>query len=399
MCTEAVIDYLNWEVVTKVRVYSEIPIEFPVITVCNLNPWTGNASVDLMRRIYEEKNNKTFNESLTQIKNLADYRKYFEREAANPLFGDENRKKLGPTLDDMLLYCLFNNNECESSDFEWFYTIDYGNCFRFNSGKNASGYHVPKKFIQREGDWSALELDLFLPENQQMAEINYKRGVRVYIENSSYLHSTFANGIDVKPGTFTEIIMKKQITERLSKPYSNCQSSFPPEFASLPFLAGIAYREKDCAYLCIQRETIKRCNCFDSWYERIDDKTSPCLTEEEIICADSYFLDLYNNGKSKECAELCLPECYSVSYEATYSASNSPSRRYYDHTLKYNEFLDQSFRQEGIQNFTYENLRERFVSLKVYFNDLSYLKISELKKTTASDLVANIGNTFNKTLF
>jgi len=92
MCTEAVLDYLDWEVLTKVRVYSEIPIEFPVITVCNLNPWTGNLSVDLMRKIYEEKNNKSFNESLTRIKNLDRYRLYFEREAANPSFGDENRK-------------------------------------------------------------------------------------------------------------------------------------------------------------------------------------------------------------------------------------------------------------------------------------------------------------------
>jgi hypothetical protein len=41
MVTRAVLDYLKNDVVTKIRVYKEIPAEFPTITICNINPLTS----------------------------------------------------------------------------------------------------------------------------------------------------------------------------------------------------------------------------------------------------------------------------------------------------------------------------------------------------------------------
>jgi len=51
MVTKSVMDYLNHDVVTKIRVFNEAPIEFPTITICNLNPFTTNASIEYINNM------------------------------------------------------------------------------------------------------------------------------------------------------------------------------------------------------------------------------------------------------------------------------------------------------------------------------------------------------------
>jgi hypothetical protein len=38
--------------------------------------------------------------------------------------------KMGLSLDDILINCVFNAISCSSKDFEWYFDITYGNCYK-----------------------------------------------------------------------------------------------------------------------------------------------------------------------------------------------------------------------------------------------------------------------------
>ncbi len=44
-------------------------------------------------------------------------------QAKNPSFGDENRRALGLTMQDMLIKCSFAETRCTAEDFQWLVMI------------------------------------------------------------------------------------------------------------------------------------------------------------------------------------------------------------------------------------------------------------------------------------
>lgn len=147
----------------------DIPLDldyFPAVTVCNKNPFDSSKSKTLkyLKSILNKYNiltNLTISGS-----NEEDFKTIFLfRRSLNLLKSNviaENYKNsselygLRYTLDDMLISCFFNGVECNSSDFYYFYTFDYGNCFTFNSALNGNTHTTSKT-----GPRTGLSLELF----------------------------------------------------------------------------------------------------------------------------------------------------------------------------------------------------------------------------------------------
>ena len=52
----------------------------------------------------------------------------------NANFTEQQRKSLSWDLAQVLTSCTFNGVKCDvQNDFEWYFSVDYGNCYRFNS--------------------------------------------------------------------------------------------------------------------------------------------------------------------------------------------------------------------------------------------------------------------------
>ena len=60
------------------------------------------------------------------------------------------KESLGMTMDDMLISCYFNGVACNSSDFIYFRTHDFGNCYTFN------GLVTDVKQVSRTGTGTGL---------------------------------------------------------------------------------------------------------------------------------------------------------------------------------------------------------------------------------------------------
>jgi hypothetical protein len=141
-----ILSFLDYEVTTLSREFYETPVTFPKVSICNINTFTTKYSFDLFQQLNVAQNytQNIYDDNL--MKDLSRYRKnqmaITEKNILNGLainFTDSEKKMLTHDLSDLLLNCQFNYEPCSASDFLWEYDLNYGNCYSFNSGFNATG--------------------------------------------------------------------------------------------------------------------------------------------------------------------------------------------------------------------------------------------------------------------
>ena len=88
--------------------------------------------------------------------------------------------------------------ECNESDFEYIFDINYGNCYRFNSGPEL------KKVIA-SGDTSGLQLGFYLGEQDKNRLLTYSTGIYLAIHNNSFQSILPDNGLNIPTSQLTSI--------------------------------------------------------------------------------------------------------------------------------------------------------------------------------------------------
>lgn len=128
-----VVVYLEYGVLINQEVVSEPPVDFPVVTVCNLNAFDKRNAQSYINQVLA-KNNISYVSDInrinippTQVNNLIK-----ASIIGNKTFTESDIINMGFTIDYMLLTCYFNNIPCNQSDFRRIYDFDYTNCWQFN---------------------------------------------------------------------------------------------------------------------------------------------------------------------------------------------------------------------------------------------------------------------------
>ena len=103
---KSIITYFTYGVSTTSRSIYETPTLFPKVTFCNLNQYATEYAYNLSQKGVSSGNN----------------------------LSNEDKRKLGHDLKDILIECWFNLNLCNWTDLSWSYDNTYGNCYTFNSG-------------------------------------------------------------------------------------------------------------------------------------------------------------------------------------------------------------------------------------------------------------------------
>ena len=127
-------DYYSYEVVFKIEIVNEKPIEFPAITICNANPFTTLSAQDLLNNITTfnyAKNVNTF--SSDGIFNVSFVYEMGRMYASRNQYKTVDKKRFGTELNISQKY--FNNQLLTSSDFTWYFNYFYGNCQQFNANR------------------------------------------------------------------------------------------------------------------------------------------------------------------------------------------------------------------------------------------------------------------------
>ena len=386
-------DYLQHETVSKIEYITEIPTKFPTVSFCNLNPFVTNFSEQWMISILPSLG---YNNSLDKLIKAENIYYLSLLNLATQLFlnkedhGYAIRKLLGYNLSSLLIECHYNQENCDYKNFKWYYDLNYGNCFSFNSGYDESDKELKILENLKPGPKNGLKLQFFLRPGQNKYSAGINEGLRVFIHNNSVNPSTLT-GINVEPSKRTDIAIQRTFIQKEPDPYSDCISLENFDSYYYKFLIGLnrTYRQQDCFDLCLQKKVIEECKCFDMNFPMIYNSTQ-CISLVDYFCSLNVS---YNFKKSKiddECLKLCPLECESIKYDLLISNAGVLSENGY---FIYKNLINNISAKYGEYNLSYDEVKKRLVVVDIYYSDMSYIKISEAPKTSFFDLLSNLGGT------
>lgn len=394
---KGVSDYLEYKVNSKISFKREVPLLFPAVTVCNKNPFISNFSKKFIEESFDKIGIKDYIN--TQI-----FRNIFSEE--NKLQSNimvlrlflqvltlgldlENRKNLSYPFNKFILSCYFSSKECYEDDFEWYFSLTYGNCFRFNTGRNSAGKTIPLKYSNMPGKFYGLALQLNTGTPEHLEILSKSDGIRIMINNNSDTPQS-DEGIDVSTGVQTSIQVKKIVNVHLPKPYSNCIDKNQIDKAI--FLGRIlniyntTYRHDICYLYCFQLMIVETCECdFQGLFTVKYNKS--CTSVDKIKCLTMNFIKLMESFKHKECLNNCPPECEDISFSLSISSSLYPSKNFFK-ALKHNQKIKDIFSNKS---FTLSDLREKISFVIIYFEKLNYMTIEDSPNMLFFNLMASIG--------
>ena len=126
---KSISNYLDNEVVTKIKVLWQQPAEFPTVIVCNLNRLATINDKKISDKFYE------------MFQNLSSFKKQYYFAFWTYNLSQKTNHSQGLKLKELITECLFGGIECNyDNDFVDVYDYSYGKCFKFNSGTNSSGH-------------------------------------------------------------------------------------------------------------------------------------------------------------------------------------------------------------------------------------------------------------------
>jgi hypothetical protein len=170
--TQTILEFLQFNVSTEVRLVDADAMELPTITICNKNKLSTNLSIDFMNKIIEKESLKPAKRDNYDfdIKNSVRFELKYDQ--AKYIFADipfEMREKMTKSIQDMLIECKFDMKSCNASDFEWIFNAKYGNCYRFNAKRNG--------FVKRANSEFGLILNLYLGQPPELDYLGLEKGI------------------------------------------------------------------------------------------------------------------------------------------------------------------------------------------------------------------------------
>jgi hypothetical protein len=373
-------DYLNYDVVTRVRISNEKVSEFPSVTLCNTNALVSNET------------DKLVNELMPLLKDQNDKVKdilllHLSMSKINDEFTKEQKQALSYSINETLLRCRFQASECKAVS--WYFDRTYGNCIKFNSGFNIEEQNIPILTTRTGGERSGLIVLYFLGYSNLNDNVPLAKGLLVKIDKSSNL-VYLDDALTIPANAVTSIAIKRTVIKKLGPPFGDCMPDLTKSESYLyKYITNkmkTTYKQRDCFDLIKQQLFIKECNCTSYLYEKLDENIKNCRSVEEINCTITTLAN--SDAEIEKKAYLCPLECKTIIYNPTISFL-SPFKPSLVNDFKLESVLMSKFPK----NVTDQEVANSFASVKVYYYDTSYTEITESAKFTFLNLISNIGGT------
>ena len=361
--------YFSYEITMSTNEVVMSDIEFPSLTVCNLNP-LANTNIQLQQLVhgFDEFRNVT-----NRLDNSEDDIRYLYGEVLTPANIFANLGLDGwMRARDFVVSCrwdgdlFLDESSCMSSVHMHLYQTNYGYCFTLDPPANSS---ITRGFA------GIFYLDDSLGVSVPSFELNMARSFAsgaLLVAHQRGSLPNFEDGIVLSAGRSSEIHIYLQQRIRLSEPYSDCD----PE-PGLPVEENHLYTFEACWALCNQNEIIQRCGCVDGitlstesqlvqnyTYCAIVDRNIPDMERVEVftnrsMCIRSVF------GNALLCESTCPVQCIEKGYKLTSAEISWP------HPMTQLAFYDRYIRGKRYQNRfqLYGNLSEKLAHGTREFTD------------------------------
>jgi len=402
MVVQSILDYLSFEVNTKIRtVFDENSNIFPTIKICNRNMFTTEASLTFLKDLIKQYNlTNIFDQDIMNKMSLynrkiaiSDFNYFANAKIFN--FTNSDKKKLGYPLEVILFECSFNFLKCSYKDFVWDFDRIYGNCYKFNSGKDYLGNPLKLRRSIKGGINYGLSVTLFAGTLKEFDHINSDAGITIKIDNHTYpvMDTIDTDGIKLGTGFEFNLGIDRVYTVQMPSPYSNCDGDnkiSKSELFEILLKTNKIYKRSDCISLCYQKALAKLCNCTDYMSQPGID-VDLCNTMDQFSCLSNIYYNNFsdNDWMSKTCYPLCPKECNKTEYKVSMTFSRLVPDMYSDYFKKLSNNLS-IFRNETI---TPDMVRNNLIKFNINYNSLSFTEISEAESINIVSLLSNLGGT------
>lgn len=382
--------YLQFSVVEVSEMKTGMPVEFPAITICNIQA----ISLTKIKQQMERNTSKVVD--WVKFQQCSKFGEQQTRmESTQAFFENLNEEAMasGHDIKDILLHCRFNQQKCNANNFTHFFDgQNYFNCYTFNSIRQSE-----KILIHATGPEYGLSAVIALDNDDPPLgtyglynvnnNIAHSAGLRVQVHAPNTMPSPVDHGFDIPPGFSSSIGLKAVINTRESQPYGNCTTEHLQE--------GSHYSNTifACLQLCKQERVIERCKCKSSGLPDLKNRSLPycgTMTDwrgifREMECNDigdgivrkRNFLLLslkceqdelreLANDRSYEASCKCFQPCQETTYQKALSISYWPLEFFQQNALEkfYHNKLNNTFLKEA-----YNYLDEHVVKYEKLYND------------------------------
>ncbi|XP_035209181.1 acid-sensing ion channel 4-A-like [Stegodyphus dumicola] len=359
--------YNSKPTVVQIEVENDGLVEFPAVTICNLNRVRRSAFCEF----FPDRCNKTPDFVLTE-KEVVDivYEIMLE--------GDPDKKRKLGHSSNMIQSCIFNGkptvkeNEC-TRNLQYYYDPDFGNCYTIPA-KNKDGILLQAReadFWQEANDLSVL-IDI---EYEEMTEKRRHPGVVVTVHDESTLPDIHTEGVLLSTGYSYTLAVQKSSVILLPLPYkTNCTDYF-----KLPWQKGQKrrYTSRICTVGCSSYYQSLKCNFVTKnvsvFYEKLPFDAKK-VTQEEKDCSKAEELRTKNY-----CRTICGLPCRDTGFAVTVGSRELMLRDIYAHSV------------HSSWNRSWEEQMHNLVLLKIYYGTLEHKIFRHIPKYDTMELFSYLG--------
>lgn len=419
-----VTQYLNYptEQVARVKFTA---IEFPSITICNIQPMSFSTGLDILSntssKLYQwtQITDTYFENNNASMLGLTDDQyEYLYNRLRQPVgyfenIGDE-AIVIGQQISDFLIRCTYPDEICSQSNFSFYQNPTYFNCFTFNGGNLSDDDLITKTTGPQKGLSMILYLEsdngdmLYNGTYHTLSNIGNAAGIRVVIHPPDSLPTPVDNGFDVPPGTSSSVGIKVSRADRLDPPIGECKKN------KTSFSDKYVYSQQACLLLCQQSHVMKNCFCISSQLPIPFDLdnlrycgqfniSDPQFFFDNLSCEARVTQEFAINETLRNSCE-CLPLCEESAYETEVSYSYWPldyvQEDFYEKYVINNPDRDTLKAYNNLKRFNITELiqngliRKNFVRLNVYLKDLIVEEVIQKRTYELQNLFSDMGGTF-----
>ncbi|RNA12954.1 hypothetical protein BpHYR1_006600 [Brachionus plicatilis] len=333
-----IINFTKFEVTTLVRHKTQIPLKFPVISICHNEMFLSAQGHEFRNQFLESFSIvNIFNDSfLTSIQKSdsqaslnVDFFDYLSRlKSYNQNFTNGIKKSFGFNLESYMISCFIESVDCDINNFIWYYERFFGNCYLFNTGKSRNGTKCTILEQTSVGQYSGIRMEFLSKTNDQVNDLSVAKGIHIALFDQNSNVNPF-RGIDLSTKHLTNIIVRKRVTKKIPYPYSECEEDHSKFLSSEVYQAtkenGVSYSQNLCFELCYQSFLFSNCNCSDP--SKPTFKSTPfCNSNLEIFCLGQSYTEFYAKlNINKKCENDCPLECERTEYNFRVSLTDYPT--------------------------------------------------------------------------
>lgn len=438
-----VVDYDLANYDQAIHAYHKYGLQFPDITLCNLNNMASNGHHYLPNNIssqqeYYELIETSFRKTINDTVNLQQFGINIEtlKRIWRKLYYHGYRHFISSSYWDILAHdeSVFINScyvltvtssgtqEHPCTDMATItevWTNEYFKCFTISPHNHISVYGIS----------AILYLDDFLETIplyfDPFEDVHQESGVRISIQPKGYFPDIKNTGKNVMPGRHTRYNLKYTGISNLPVPYSECNDG-DEVYLTDDMNRTIPYTLGHCYAGCYQKRIIEQCDCISS-ISNIILHDSPGNYDTMKHCEKIFTDNLPYTVSKMKCAEdaksniepdycnICRSKCTHLLFETTESQSKWPSSntflsfyrsRIKNQTYNYrfsnyeniiNEWLNNTISKEeaSIRSRTSTLIEDNFIKITVTATSLHFLTYEGVPAFTTTFLLSSLGGTLN----